>query len=164
MIKYHTIDNLIERNSELSTSKAEGISEMITDTILKEAKNTEYNQETMDFILSHYTPERILERSNKGFLIYGTDENNRVIGSGMIVKTADGFEPQCWYVPEEYRPKGVALDIGIRLKKRLKKLGLNEVTFKVYKFKSALDLYTRIGCKKIGEHESGRYVVFRMKL
>ncbi|MCH8329628.1 MAG: hypothetical protein IIB81_04520, partial [Nanoarchaeota archaeon] len=66
--------------------------------------------------------------------------------------------------PKDYRPKGVALPILRKLSKKLRDLGIKETDFKVYKFESALNYYKAIGCEQIGEHESGRYIVFRMKL
>ncbi|MBU4502963.1 MAG: GNAT family N-acetyltransferase [Nanoarchaeota archaeon] len=151
MIKVNIIDNLGKKTRELSDKEAEKISKLIRSTNLKENKDSTYTEEEIKYLTESRTPEMVKKRTKEGFVVFLTNEDDEVVGCGMVVHWKDHYEGKYLRVRDDYRKQGLGRQICELREKKLKELGVKEVYIQSLKFENTINFNKKRGFVETGE-------------
>jgi len=140
----HFLNNFCGNTNDLSYEESKKICDLVSENFRK-SNEGEYSKDEIEKLVSTRTPEAIIERNKKGFLIYFKNKKDQVIACGSVSMRDKNPEAKLLNVSKNYRGRGFAQKICDLREDFLRKLGFDRLYIESLKFENTIRFHTKRG-------------------
>jgi N-acetylglutamate synthase-like GNAT family acetyltransferase len=148
-MKMNIIDNLEGKIEPLSYSKAEKVTALIRKNT-QDVNQGEYTPAQIERLKAFATPEKIQEEVKRGYLVTLSNDEEDLIGCGMVVRKGMKLIIKTLQVKADYCRKGYGSILYTHCENRFKQTGLHEIEVEVPKFPRSEAFYRKRGFIRTG--------------
>ncbi|MCY6370184.1 GNAT family N-acetyltransferase [Clostridium ganghwense] len=165
MAKIHTINNLNSTTKEISKEKedlASQIARLVNENMAHSNNNT-YSEDEMKRLSHNKTAESMLDLINRSYLIYLTNEQDEIVGCGMVVRQDNRYFAKTLHIRSDYRGLGYAQQICDLREKFLRTIGEKEIYIESLKYPKTIEFHKKRGFVEIPFYRELKYTLLMKK-
>ncbi len=164
MIKVNEVNNL---NSYCDTHNKDQLSakiaELVNSNMVHENSSNTYSKDEMQKLVINKTAQSMKELIDKSYLVYLTNENNEIIGCGMVVKQDGRYFAKTLHIKYDYRGFGYAQKICDLRENFLRSIGEKEIYIESLKYPKTIEFHNKRGFKEVPNYRELKYTILMKK-
>ncbi len=165
MIKIHAINNLNANGKDGSKENEElalEIARLVSESMTYSNSNT-YSKDEMEGLNRNKTTESMLDLINRSYLIYLTNEQDELVGCGMVVRQDNRYFAKTLHIRPDYRGLGYAQQICDLREEFLRTIGQKEIYIESLKYPKTIEFHKKRGFVEIPPYRELKYTVLMKK-
>ncbi|KDR96557.1 Acetyltransferase (GNAT) domain-containing protein [Peptoclostridium litorale DSM 5388] len=165
MIKFHEIDNLNPGKCEHcadSRSLALQIAKLVSDNMAYSNNNT-YSSQDMELLSRNKTAESMLELIERSYIVYLTNENDELVGCGMVVRQDGRYFAKTLHIRNDCRGLGYAQQICDLREDFIRNMGEREIYIESLKYPKTIEFHKKRGFAETPPYRELKYTVLMKK-
>jgi len=164
MIKVHEINNF---NSLCETYNINELSFKIANLVnfnmMHENESNTYSKDEIENLSKNKTIESMEKLIERSYLVYLTNEENEIIGCGMVVKQDGLYFAKTLHIRHDYRGLGYAQQICDLREDFLRSIGENEIYIESLKYPKTIEFHKKRGFKEASNYRELKYTILMKK-